>query len=121
MTDDHFAPHSPLPPPAQVSVEFGRHLAATCTGCHGPELAGGKIAGGDPSWVPAANLTPHAEGLAGWTFVQFDTAMREGRRPDGREIQLPMTMVRPFAQNMTEVEMESLWVYLQSVPARPTP
>jgi hypothetical protein len=48
--------------------------------------------------------------------------MREGRRPDGAALRLPMTLVLPFAQKMTEVELEALWTYLRSLPpvaARP--
>lgn len=118
--EDHDAPHGAEPPPAEVSLEFGRHLAGVCVGCHRPDFTGGPIAGGDPSWVPAANLTPHAEGLAGWSFADFERAMRDGIRPDETELAPPMTLAMPFAQQMTDVEMEALWLYLQSVPERPT-
>jgi mono/diheme cytochrome c family protein len=121
LIEDHDAPHRPIPPPAEVSVEFGRHLAGVCSGCHKQSLTGGPIMGGDPSWPPAANLTPAPDGLAGWTYRDFEVAMREGRRPDGTEIREPMTMVTPAAQRMTDVELEAMWVYLQSLPARPTP
>ena len=43
-------------------------------------------------------------------------AMREGRRPDGTEPQVPMTMVLPYAQRMSDVEPQALWMYLQTVP-----
>jgi mono/diheme cytochrome c family protein len=113
----HDAPHPTMPPPAAVTLEFGRHLAATCVGCHGQDLAGGPIVGGDPSWVPARNLTPHVTGLADWTYAQFATAMRDGRRPDGTALRAPMTFVQPFAQQMSDVELEATWMYLQSLPA----
>ena len=118
--EDHFVEHARVPPPAEVSVEFGRHLAGVCTGCHRPELTGGPIAGGDPSWVPAANLTPHAEGLAGWSYDDFVRAMLEEERPDGAAIRAPMTFVTPFARNMTEVELQALWLYLESLAPQPT-
>ena len=51
----------PSRPRPKVSAEFGQHIASICVGCHRPNLAGGPIVGGDPSWVPARNLTPHAE------------------------------------------------------------
>jgi mono/diheme cytochrome c family protein len=120
LVGEHHVAHSPLPPPAEVTVDFGAHLAAVCTGCHAMNLAGGPIAGGDPNWVPAANLTPHGEGLAGWSYEDFVMAMREGRRPDGAEIREPMSFVMPFANNMTEVEMQALWLYLQSLEPLPT-
>lgn len=121
MIPSHQSPHETFPPAATVSTDFGRHLSGVCMGCHGESFAGGPIPGGDPSWVPAANLTPHAEGLAGWTFAQFVTAMTEGVRPDGTALREPMTFAVPIGQNMTDVELEALWLFLRSVPAAPTP
>jgi mono/diheme cytochrome c family protein len=111
------APHAVRPPESTPTVEFGRHLAATCVGCHGRDLAGGPIVGGDPSWPPAANLTPHPEGLASWSSAQFGRAIREGKRPDGTALKSPMSDVVPYAVKMSDVEVEALWMYLQSLPA----
>jgi mono/diheme cytochrome c family protein len=112
--------HPVTPPPADASVEFGRHVAGSCMGCHRENYAGGPILGGDPSWPPARNLTRHAEGLSTWTYDQFVTAMREGRRPDGTAIRPPMTLITPYAKNVTEVEMQALWAFLRSLPPAPT-
>ena len=120
LIESHDAEHTTYPPAGEVSVEFGRHLAGVCTGCHQADLAGGPIPGGDPSWVPARNITPHEEGLGAWTHEQFVTAMREGRRPDGTELRLPMTLMTPYAQRMTDVELEALWTYLQSASPLPS-
>ncbi len=110
--------HPLLPPVEAPSVEFGKHLANVCTGCHGPDLSGGPIVGGDPSWPPARNLTPDATGLKGWTYEQFVTAISEGKRPDGSGLRAPMSaVVPPMARNMRDVEKQALWAYLQSVPA----
>ncbi|TVP45031.1 MAG: cytochrome C [Gemmatimonadales bacterium] len=117
----HDSDHLFVPPPATVSVAFGRHLGGVCTGCHSMTLAGGPVAGGDPSWPPASNLTPHADGLAGWNYADFRTAMLESRRPDGTEIGTPMTFMTPSVQAMTATELEALWVFLQSLEPRPTP
>ncbi|HKT59841.1 MAG TPA: cytochrome c [Gemmatimonadales bacterium] len=114
------APHEVMPPPTAPSVEFGRHLATTCTGCHGENLAGGPIGGGDPSWPPAANLTPDASALGSWTFEQFAAALREGKRPDGRPLAEPMSGVSSYTRNMTDVELEALWKFLRSVLAVPS-
>jgi mono/diheme cytochrome c family protein len=111
----HDAAHAVLPPETEATADFGRHLAGVCMGCHQADLGGGKIVGGDPSWGPAANLTPHETGLGSWTFEDFARAMREGTRPDGAPIKAPMTMVLPYVQKMTEVELQALWMYLQSV------
>ena len=61
------------------------------------------------------NLTPHVDGLAGWTYGDFRRALLESRRPDGTEIREPMSLMRPYAENMTDTEMEALWTYLLSV------
>jgi mono/diheme cytochrome c family protein len=120
LMDSHHEPHAELPPPTEVSLEFGRHMAGVCTGCHGASFSGGPIVGGDPSWAPARNLTPHEQGLARWTYEDFEVALREGMRPDGTALLEPMTFVTPYAANMTDVEMRALWTYLQSVPALAT-
>jgi mono/diheme cytochrome c family protein len=114
----HHTPHPRTPPEAALTVEFGRHLAATCMGCHRDDLGGGPIVGGDPSWPSAANLTPSPAGLGEWTYAQFVTAMRDGRRPDGTALRPPMTEVIPFARKMTETELQALWSYLRSVNER---
>ena len=113
--------HDGLPPAAEVSLEFGGHLAAPCSGCHGPNLTGGPIPGGDPSWLPARNLTPHEDGLAGWSFEDFEGAMREGVRPDGTALQMPMTLALPYTSNLTDVEVRALWLFLESLDPAATP
>ena len=120
MAYDRMAPHdgehTAMPPAAEVSVAFGRHLANVCVGCHRADFAGGTMAGGDPTWVPARNLTPHEDGLAGWTYEQFAAVMLAGTRPDGTRIQAPMDALTTYARNMTEVELRALWLFLQSLP-----
>jgi mono/diheme cytochrome c family protein len=113
---DHMKPHPVRPPEATPSADFGKHLANVCTGCHGTDLSGGPIAGGDPSWPPARNLTPDATGLKGWTYDQFVTAVAKSQRPDGTMLRPPMTLIAPFGQNMTDTERQALWAYLQSIP-----
>jgi mono/diheme cytochrome c family protein len=115
----HDRPHPVAPPEAGVTVEFGRHLASTCMGCHRDDLGGGAIVGGDPAWPPAANLTPGPDGIGNWTFAQFAQAMRQGKRPDGTALRPPMANVTAFAQRMTDTELQALWGYLRSVPALP--
>jgi mono/diheme cytochrome c family protein len=116
IIESHDSPHPVEPPASAVTEEFGRHLAGVCTGCHGADLAGGPIVGGDPNWPPAANLTPAPAGLGDWSLPDFARAMREGLRPDGTTLQEPMTEILPFAQRMDDVELEALWLFLQSVP-----
>jgi len=112
----HTTAHLVYPPAESPSAEFGKHLTSICMGCHGADLSGGPIAGGDPSWPPARNLTPDATGLKSWTYEQFAAALTTGRRPDGTVLRSPMKDIVPYGQGMTEVERHALWAYLQSVP-----
>ncbi len=113
---DHVRRHPTDPPASEATVDFGRHLANVCTGCHGQDLAGGEVPGEDPSWPPAANLTPLGDGLGAWSYEQFVASMREAKRPDGTGLRAPMNGVTAYTQRMTETEMEALWMYLRSLP-----
>jgi mono/diheme cytochrome c family protein len=114
---DHRRAHAALPPEDGPTLELGAHLAATCTGCHGPNLSGGPVAGGDPSWPPAANLTPHTAGLADWSEADFVRSMREGVSRDGRMLRDPMSKVTPWTSKMTANELKALWMHLRAQPA----
>jgi len=113
--------HESDPPPTAETVEFGKHMVAVCTGCHSVSLAGGTILGGDPSWPPAANLTQHTEGLAGWSSDDFSKALLTGQSKDGRKLRPPMDGMAQYASKMSSTELKAMWAYLQSVPALPTP
>lgn len=119
MLEDHHADHVVVPPEADETVEFGRHIAGPCMGCHRRNMEGGPIPGGDPSWPPAANLTPHADALGEWSYEDFTTAMMEARRPDGTVLLEPMSLIVPYAHNMTDTELRALWAFLRSVPPLP--
>jgi mono/diheme cytochrome c family protein len=101
-----------------VTVEYGKYLATTggCNGCHGPDLAGG-LEIGPPGSPPSSNLTP--AGIGSWSESDFFRALREGKRPDGTDID-PVMPWR-FSGRMTDDELRAIWLYLQSVPAKETP
>lgn len=120
MIVDHDTPHAKRPPRAAPDATFGKHLGGICTGCHRPEFNGGPIAAGPPDWAPARNLTPHAEGTKGWTYENFEAAMRKGVRPDGSAVKMPMTLILPYAAKMTDTEMKALWAYISGLPPQPT-
>lgn len=108
----------PGPVAAGVTPAYGSYLAAVgCKGCHGPQLAGGPIAGAPPDWVPAANLTP-AGSLARWTEADFARVLRTGLRPGG----VPVNPLMPvhLTRNLTDDEVRAIWLYLRSIPAVPT-
>ena len=100
--------------PARASTEYGAYLSTTCTGCHQRNLAGGAVPGSAPGDPRSANLTP-AGNLANWTLDDFKTALRGGTTPEGKVLD-PAVMPWPIAAQMTDVELEALWLYLQSLP-----
>src|SRR5690606_22464413 len=82
----HDQEHRREPPPEADTLAFGEHLTRACTGCHKQDLTGGAVPGAPPDWAPAADLTR----LKGWTYEDFERAMREGVRPDGSPLRTPM-------------------------------
>jgi len=64
-----------------------------------------------------ANLTPDPEtGLGRWTLQNFRDTLRTGRRMGrGRPILPPMPI--PMYKNLTDDDIESIFTYLQSIPA----
>ncbi|MFO0595781.1 MAG: c-type cytochrome [Myxococcaceae bacterium] len=120
MISDHQKAH-PVAPPDETSLAFGKLLAQPCVGCHRQDFSGGPIRGGDPSWAPARNISPHADGLAGWTEAEFMKVLLTATRRDGTALKVPMTVMTPYAARMTKAEQHALFTYLQSVPPVPTP
>ena len=108
--------HPATPPESKESVEFGEHLAATCTTCHGANLAGGPLPFGPPDWPVAANLTSHPTGLGDWTYDNFESALVSGVSKDGRKLLPPMSEVVSGTRGMSKTELKALWIYLRSRP-----
>ena len=103
--------------PTGGTVEQGRYLTAGCTGCHKVDYAGGATPGGPPGSPPAANITPGGR-IGTWTEAQFITALRSGTRPDGTKID-PAMPWRAFSA-LTDEELQSMYRYLRTVPAKVT-
>ena len=110
---DH-APRERLAPPAGPTAAYGAYLAQVCTGCHGAGWSGQRVPGTPPELPPASNLTPHAEGLAGWKEADFLRAMRQGRRPDGSALDEFMPW-RVYSA-MTDEELRAIWAHLSGLP-----
>lgn len=110
---DHQKAHPESPPAQQVSVELGAHMTQVCVGCHGANLSGGKMEG-DPNMPIVANITPHETGLEGWKEEDFIRSMREGKRPDGSDVN-PAMPWQAYGK-MTDTELKAVWAYLQTVP-----
>ncbi len=94
------------------TVEFGRYLVNSCTGCHGAELRGGPIPGGDPAWPIAPSARLGANPI--WTEVSFREMLRSGISPISREkIKPPMPI--ELLKQMNETETTAMWLYLSSL------
>ncbi len=113
---DHERTHAAEVAPS-AAPEFGKYvLRLQCQGCHGETLSGGKLSGAPGLPIPL-NLTPDDEtGLGKWTYADFTTAMRTGKRPDGRMID-PFMPWDAYAA-MSEDELTAVWTYLRAQPAR---
>lgn len=98
-----------------ASAEYGAYMITTCIGCHQPDLTGGALPGAPPDAPPASNLTP-AGHLANWTYEEFANTLRTGVTPEGKVLD-PSVMPWPMTLEMTDVELEALWLHLTSLPA----
>ena len=112
----HTAPRSAAPTPGS-SAEYGRYIvtAGGCADCHGGQLSGGKVPGSDAATPPASNLTPGGE-LGAWTNEDLRRALREGKTPTGH--QLSEEMPWKATSNLSNEEIDAIWHYLASLPAR---
>ena len=107
---DHAAGIVPDLQPA-VSVEFGKYLAVSCTGCHQNNLKGGDpVIPGSPQ---VADITSSGN-LGKWTEEQFLVALRTGKTPEGKDLQ-PQFMPWPMTKSYTDTELKALYVYLRSI------
>lgn len=113
MIIPHDAPR-PKAPPQEVSAAYGEYLAQTCTACHGANLNGGTVRDLDGNLVVALNLTPGGE-LRGWSAADFIKTLRTGVNPAGHE--LNDVMPWPYVGQMTDEELQAVWLYLKSLPA----
>ena len=106
-------------PEAGVTVQYGEYLVHIndCQTCHGQNLAGGNYP--DPSIkARLPNITPGGE-PGFWTEEQFMTAIREGRAPSGHQLD-PKLMPWKTYRNLSDEELQAIWLYLQSLPKLPT-
>jgi len=110
---DHTAPRPSTPQPG-VTLEYGKYLALGCTACHGPNMNGGTFRDLNGELVTALNLTPGGE-LQGWSEADFITALRTGKTPSGHN--LSEAMPWQYVGQMTDEELQAIWLYLQSLPA----
>lgn len=103
---DHTGPR-PIAPEAEVSIGFGNYLVATfrCRSCHGEPLSG--LPPQLPGSPPAPNLTQggYLKSFTVDIFIQIIRARKSEFMPF------------EFIANMNDEELESIWLYLESLPA----
>ncbi|MEA2857234.1 MAG: hypothetical protein QOH98_1555 [Methylobacteriaceae bacterium] len=114
-----------------TQVKRGLYLVniGGCNDCHTPgsflgkrdesrTLGGSDVGFGIPGMgvFVGPNLTPDKEtGLGNWTNEQIVTAIRTGKRPDGRML-APVMPYNDFA-HMTKEDALAIAAYLKSLPA----
>jgi mono/diheme cytochrome c family protein len=115
---------------SKAQIERGKYLVSIipCTDCHTPGTFLGHpqmnryLSGSEVGFeVPGlgiffgANLTPDKEtGLGNWTKEQIATAIRTGKRPDGRILAPPMP-VASF-KHLTKADALAIAAYLKTLP-----
>lgn len=112
-----------LPPartvPEGITAEYGAYVASMCVGCHGTDLAGGRIPSGPPDWPPAARLAP-GEGSVMVRYPDAEALMRlfkTGTRPDGSKVAV---MSFESLAKFSETDVRALYLHLKNLPT-PTP
>jgi mono/diheme cytochrome c family protein len=114
-----------------TQVKRGQYLVNVggCNDCHTPgsflgkrdesrTLGGSDVGFGIPGMgvFVGPNLTPDKEtGLGNWTNEQIVTAIRTGKRPDGRML-APVMPYNDFS-HMTKEDALAIAAYLRSLPA----
>lgn len=110
---DH-SPPRPEPPEIGVNRGYGRYLinVGGCRRCHGRYLRGGPIPFTPPGTVLSADLGPGGD-LESWDIEDFFNALREGREPDGGNLESVMPW--KYTAGLTDNEITAMWLYLQSL------
>jgi cytochrome c553 len=93
---DHGAPR-PVDPAPGSTIEYGKYLSVLCTECHSNQLTG--IAGK----------------VKNWTQADFIRTFQTSVLPDGKQFNPAM---KNFNE-MNDTELTALWLYLQTLRAKP--
>jgi len=98
-----------------------------CAECHsGRNLLGGvrpsnRFAGGadleGEGWVP--NITPHPDGLAGWSVADFEFFLSTGLTPDGASVSGNMREVVRNISKLNPDDRSAIATYLLTLAPRP--
>lgn len=104
----------PVDPALIARGEYVARLG-DCVACHtgpgGKPMAGGLKLETPMGVITSTNITPDPKtGIGGWTFGEFDRAMRKGVAKDGHN--LYPAMPYPSYAKTTPEDMRALWAYL---------
>ncbi|MFK7928534.1 MAG: cytochrome c [Myxococcota bacterium] len=115
-------PTAPAPARGEVIA-----AVAGCAACHtaegGAPYGGGYAIPTEQGTFYGTNLTPDpTHGLGGWTYGDFERAMRKGKSPQGYAY-WPAFPYTSFTR-MSDADLQDLWAYLgtlKPVPTAPPP
>jgi len=110
---DHEA-QRPQSPAVGVTAEYGEYLSEICTVCHGDGLSGSRVSGNGR--VKAPDITSSGD-LGTWTKPQFINTIRSGTTPRGNLLDPRFMPWNRFTQ-MTDDELNAIWLYLESLPGK---
>lgn len=92
------------------TVAYGAYLAGICAYCHGDDMQGMLEPPGPPGMLPAPSLVA----VGGWTFDEFEHALRTGERPGKEDINAEF-MPLALTKHMTDDELGALHAYFASL------
>lgn len=101
----------------EATANYGRHLAKACMGCHGETYGGGPIPGAPSNLPVPLNITTDATGLKDWSYEEFVTLFKTGKRKNGKQLD-PFMPIEGFSK-MDDTELKALWAFLRTVPPKP--
>jgi mono/diheme cytochrome c family protein len=130
-----FFEEGPLQPVASQSPEWnrGRYLSEAlghCGECHTPRNMFGAVDGdrayagvrAGPHGQNAPNITPHEDGLKGWSIDDITTLLKDGMTPEYDWVGSGMAeVVRYSTSKLTDEDRRAIAVYVRSLPPREGP
>jgi mono/diheme cytochrome c family protein len=117
-------------PAHEESLENGQRVfwAGGCASCHATPVNGGRakgeakllLGGGEELDTPfgvfrVPNISPHDDGIGGWSVLDFVNAMQQGVAPDGQHY-YPAFPYASYAK-MPITDVMDLKAYLDTLPA----
>ena len=104
-----------MPPDLGAKHAKGRQIAASvCAECHGPDLAGGPtpMADTNPRFARPYNLPPSLDIAGAYDLEQFETLLRTGVPPSGKDLGMMSSVAKRDFSYFTDEEIEALHRYL---------